>query len=190
MSLSILTARAMRVAGVFALAACQSQAPTIRSDAAPGVDLAAFRTFDFLVPLSTDRNGYSTLTTAQLKEAVKREMLLHGFTQAAQSPDILVNFTVSTRESVSSGSSPRVGVSYGGWSGGGLGMGIGISTGGGARQHTVGTLTVDLVDRAANRLVWTGSAVGRLPQDAASRPQAIIDAAVQAIFAQYPARRD
>lgn len=190
MSLSSRTARTALFACLLTVvAACQSQAPTIRSEAAPGVDFVAYKSFDFMTPLSTDQNGYSTLTTGHLKDAVKRELVLRGYTQTAEKPDILVNFSVSTRESVSSGSSPRVGVSYGGWSGGGHGMGIGMSTGGGVESHTEGTLTIDLVDRAANRLVWTGSAEGRLPRDAASRRQAIIDSAVRAIFAKYPAHQ-
>lgn len=170
---------------LLALAACASQAPRITSDAAAGVDLAQYRSFDFLDPLSTDRSGYSTLTTQQLKAAAVRELTARGLRETAVQPDLLVNFTVTTRETLASGGSPRVGVSYGGWSGG-HGMGIGVSTGGGARSVTEGTLTIDLVDRARNQLVWTGSASGRLPRDASSRSQSIIDSAVHSILERYP----
>lgn len=174
------------VALLATLAACQTQAPQVRSDAASGVDFAAFRTFGFHDPLSTDKNGYSTLTTGHLKSAVEREMSLRGFKRVDEAPDVLVNFTVATRESISSGTSPRVGVSYGGWSGGGLGMGVGMSTGGGVDTYTEGTLTIDIVDRVKNQLVWTGSAVGRIPRDAANKQQALIDKVVQLIYEQYP----
>lgn len=182
--------RAATALSLFAvLAACQAQGPRISSQSAPGVDFATFTTFDFLDPVSTDSAGYHTLTTQQLKDATEREFLARGIRRATGKPDLLVNFAVTTRETISQGASPRIGVSYGGWSGGGMGMGVGVSTGGGVESATEGTLTIDLVGRETNRIVWTGSAVGRLPRDAASRSQAIIDAAVKAILERYPAPR-
>ena len=54
-------------------------------------------------------------------------------------------------------------------------------------NYTEGTLTVDVVDSAKNRMVWTGDAIGRIgtrrsPEERA----AYIDASVAAIFMQYP----
>jgi len=169
------------------LAACQAQGPRVTSEAAAGVDLAGFSTFDFHDPLSTDSAGYHTLTTQHLKEATERELLAHGIRRVTGTPDLLVNFAVTTRETISQGTSPRIGVSYGGWSGGGMGMGVGVSTGGGVETATEGTLTIDLVSRETNRIVWTGSIAGRLPRDAASRSRSLIDTAVKAILDRYPA---
>jgi len=188
MSLSTLPIRAAVTLSLLAvLAACQTQGPQVSSEAASGVDFATFSSFDFHDPLSTDRAGYHTLTTQHLKDAVERELLARGIRHVTTNPDLLVNFAVTTRETISQGTSPRFGVSYGGWSGGGMGMGVGVSTGGGVQTATEGTLTIDLVSRETNRIVWTGSVAGRLPRDAASRSQSIIDAAVKAILERYPA---
>lgn len=185
--LPLSTRAAIALSLLVGLAACQAQGPKITSEAASGVDFATFSTFAFHDPLSTDSAGYHTLTTQHLKDAAGRELLAHGIRHVTDNPDLLVNFAVTTRETISQGTSPRFGVSYGGWSGGGMGMGVGVSTGGGVQTATEGTLTIDLVSRETNRIVWTGSVAGRLPRDAASRSQSIIDAAVKAILDRYPA---
>jgi len=184
---SVSTRAAIALSWLVGLAACQAQGPRVTSEAAVGVDLAGFSTFDFLDPLSTDRAGYHTLTTQHLKDAAERELLAHGLRRATGNPDLLVNFAVTTRETISRGTSPRIGVSYGGWSGRGMGMGVGVSTGGGLETATEGTLSIDLVSRETNRIVWTGSIAGRLPRDAANRSRSLIDAAVKAILDRYPA---
>jgi hypothetical protein len=55
-------------------------------------------------------------------------------------------------------------------------------------QYTEGTLNVDVVDVQRNRLVWEGVAVGTVGRSTPDKRGAQIDAAVAAIFAQYPYR--
>ena len=55
-------------------------------------------------------------------------------------------------------------------------------------QYTEGTLTVDLVDAAKNRLVWTGAAIGRVTRKAPQERAMEIDRAISEIFLRYPFR--
>lgn len=165
------------------LAACAS-GPNTRSDLRLGTNLASFSTYGYFSPLSTDAVGYSTLTTAHIKNAVDREMQRHGFRYSETDPDLLVNFQVTTRQTlVSSPSSASM--TYTGWGPRGAHMGM---TAGTPNVRTVdeGTLTIDLVERVPNQLVWRGAAYGRLPGNVSSNPGGVIDNAVSAIFAQLP----
>ena len=56
-------------------------------------------------------------------------------------------------------------------------------------QYTEGTLNIDVVDRAQNKMVWEGVAVGRVSKNVKPEERAVrIDAAVADIFAQFPYR--
>lgn len=165
------------------LAACAS-GPNTRSDLRPGTNLASFSTYGYFSPLSTDAVGYSTLTTAHIKNAVDREMRRHGFTYSETNPDLLVNFQVTTRQTIQSSPS-SASMTYTGWGPRGTHMGM---TAGTPNVRTVdeGTLTIDLVERVPNQLVWRGAAYGRIPSNASSNPGGVIDNAVRAIFEQLP----
>lgn len=167
-----------------ALAACQS-APEIRSQSAPNLDLTRYSTYGFVEKPSTDTAGYTTLTTRFLTEAVDREMQARGYTKSADSPDLLVNFDVATKDKIEGRRGPNVGFGYGGWRRG-YGYGWGVGTGDDIHNYTEGTLTIDVVDRSKNELVWSGTAVGRLTKEVLNKPQPAIDQAVGLIFNKYP----
>ncbi len=167
--------------------ACAS-APKISSQTAPEVNLTEYHTYGFMEQLSTDSAGYTSITTQLMKQAVGRELAARGYTEAAN-PDILVNFVSATKDKVEGHGNPRVGVTYGtgGWGHGGWGGGVGVGVGG-SDVHSVreDSLTVDLVDRAKNELVWSGSAVYRHDaKDKNDTTTRVIDA-VTKIFARYP----
>lgn len=163
------------------LTACQTR-PEVRTQAAPELSVLRYQTFGYVDHPDTDNRSYSTLTTRYLKDAVNREMLARGYT-LSDKPDILVNFTVGSKDKVESYPYP-VGVGYGRW-GRGFGWG-GFYGGSDVRTVTEGSLTIDLVDPGKKELVWSGTAEGRLTKKALQEPQAAIDQAVSAIFAKYP----
>ena len=166
------------------LAACQTH-PQVRSQSAPNLDLTRYTTYGFMEKPSTDTAGYTTLTTRYLEEAVSREMASRGYTRSDK-PDLLVNFNVATKDKIES-RGPSVGVGYGGGWGWRRGYAWGASYGGNDIQnYTEGSLTVDLVDRERNELVWSGTAVGRLTKKAQDKPQPAIEEAVDLIFDKYP----
>lgn len=169
-----------------ALAACQTR-PEVRTQSAPNLDIARYTTFGFIDKPGTDTAGYTTLTTRYLEEVVGREMTSRGYTRS-ESPDLLINFNVATQDKIEN-RGPSVGVGYGGrgWRHGhGYGWGVGLGGYNDIHNFTEGSLTVDVVDRARNELIWSGTAVGRLTKKTLEQPQPAIEQAVDLIFDKYP----
>jgi len=63
-----------------ALQGCES-APNVRSDYDKSADFGKYRTYNFVTRPSTDKGGYSSLTTQQLEAAVGAEMQKRGYTR-------------------------------------------------------------------------------------------------------------
>jgi hypothetical protein len=164
------------------LAACASR-PQIRTQSAPALDVLKYHSFGFVERPDTDKAGYTTLNTRFLKEAVSREMLLRGYSQS-DTPDLLINFSVDSKDKVEGSSWPDVGLGWGRWS---RGWGWGGTFGGrDIRTVTEGSLTIDVVDQQHRELIWSGTAKGRVSPKAENDPQPAIQDAVAAIFAKYP----
>lgn len=168
---------------VLCLAACQ-MAPRVTSQVAPKANFAQFHTYAFMDKLSTDTAGYTSITTQLMKEAVTRELTARGFTPSAQ-PQLLVNFVSTTKDKVEGDTDPRFDVSYGHWGWGHAGWG---ADWGGSEIHTVreDTLTVDLVEKAENLLVWSGSARYRPTEKDENDARPVINDAMARVFARYP----
>ena len=169
---------------IVALSACETL-PVIRTEIAPGADLGAYHTYDYFDKPSTDRRGYTTITTRTVEAAIDREMSARGFVRAAN-PDLKINFNIAKRDKVTTMPGPGYGVGFGGWRHG-YGWGLGFDSRSDVETVTEGTLTVDLVDRLKNELVWSGSAVRTLNAKILDQPRPAIDQAVNLIFAKWPA---
>ena len=109
-----------------------------------------------------------------------------GFRRDDENPDLLVNFFISTRETIST--RPTTSASfhhsrgrYSPWSGYSFGMSTTEIV-----QRTEGTVDVDLIDRASNTLVWEGAASGRVTDSTRRNLQETLDRAIADIFAQFP----
>jgi hypothetical protein len=190
--IQIVVARHLRLAasllGLIALAGCAT-GPTIRSNVDQSVDFTRFRTFDFLQPLSTDREGYQSFISRDLMVAAEREMTALGFQRTSTNPDLLVNFSANLEQRLRVTQTPTAGggaawgshrrsASYGVW--GGYRTDV--------RQDTMGTVGVDVIDAARRQLVWEGVAVGRVTRSTAENVGPALDSAVRDIFQQFPAR--
>ena len=171
--------------GLFALAGCAS-GPTIRTNVDQSVDFTRFRTFDFMQPLSTDREGYQSFVSRDLMVAAEREMTALGFQRSATNPDLLVNFTANLDQRLRVTQTPNTMSTWGTHRRGFYNTWPGYSTQ--VRQYTQGTLGVDVIDAAKRQLVWEGVAVSRITQSTAENIGPTLDAAVRDIFAQFPAR--
>ena len=169
------------------LAAGCATRPVIRAHSAPGADIAAYRTFGFFEKLATDDSTYSSLLSQYLKAATTREMEARGYRYQAASPDLLLNFHLGEKDKVEGRLGPTFGVGYGwGWRPGyAWGMGINDTD---LRTTTEGTLTIDIVDRSKNELVWAGSAVAEVTRKSLDDPRGAIDRTVPLIFAKFPGR--
>lgn len=170
---------------IASMSACSS-GPRIITNSDPAADWSQFRTFGFFQPLGTDRGSVRSLTSNQLMESATREMENAGFTRSDSNPDLLVNFVISTRETLQSRPSTSASMHhgrgrYGTWSGWSM---SGSTTE--VVQRTEGTLGVDIVDRARNQLVWEGAATKRITQSTLENQAEVLDAAIAEIFARFP----
>ena len=180
--------RALLLAGAAALAlgACATTSgPTVRIDADPSANLAAYSTYSFFTPFGADRAGYATPLSNSVKQSIRTEMDRRGFRYQETGGDLLVNAAVKSSEktdiSTMSVPDPYFGYRYGRYS-----PWVGYNQETIVRQYTEGTLTVDLVDRARSQLVWSGAAFGRVTDKVRKDPQGAVGTAVSEIFARYP----
>jgi hypothetical protein len=167
------------------MTACASS-PRIITNSAPDFSVANYQTFGFLQPLSSDRGDVRTLLSTHLIDAATRELEMSGLRLSEDNPDVLVNFVVSTRETIQSRPSSSVGMHhgrgrYGTW--GGYSMSMSTTE---IVQRTEGTIDVDIIDASRKQLVWEGAAVGRVTDSTRQNLQETVNRAISDIFAQFP----
>lgn len=175
--------------GLALLAGCAT-GPRISTEADPEADFSRYRTFAFYSPLAIEKEGYSSAMSERMKAAARAQMESRGYRFVAENPDLWVNINAYTQRRTDVTTMPTVDYAY--------------YYSYRARayyavpfwrdeaqvyRYTEGTLNVDIVDVARNRLVWEGIAVGRVSntKDPAQR-DARIDSTMADIFAQYPYR--
>lgn len=169
------------------LSACVT-GPVIHSEADPEADFSRYRTWAFYDPIAMEEDmGYSTWISDRIKNDIRREMDARGYRYDAASPDVKINFQRVRERRTDVYSTPGVDYQY--------------FYSYRARRYfaspffydqthvstyTVGTTTIDLVDAARNRLVWTGDSAGRLTRKTPQEQLQDIDAAIFQIFQRYP----
>jgi Domain of unknown function (DUF4136) len=167
-----------------AFSGCASTPNTI-SNVAPGVDFSQYSTFGFVANPATNNANYEALETSYLKVAVSQELDRRGMSYS-ETPDILINFYINTKEKIRSRSVPTMGAYYG-WRHSYYDPWVGY---GGYETHidqfTEGTLNIDVVDASTNKLVWEGSVSGRVTDRNIRDLEATIDDAVKAIMVDFP----
>jgi hypothetical protein len=175
------------------LAAGCATGPRVRSTQDTAVDFSQYSTFGFSSPLGTDREGYQTIVSQQLKTAAQREMEARGMRYDDTSPQLLINFNGKLSDKLRTTSVPSSGVSFGiGRNRGYYGYRTGIYTAWplytdtNVDSYTEGTLNIDVVDAARKQMIWEGVAVGRVSEKDLANLQPAIDAGVKAIFEKYP----
>jgi len=167
------------------LGACSS-GPRIITNSAPDFSLVNYKTFGFFKPLSTDRGNVQSLESKLLMESTTRELEMSGLRRVDNNADLLVNFVLSSRETLesrpSSGASVHHGRGrYGTW--GGYSMSMSTTE---VVQRTEGTLGVDIVDVSRNQLVWEGAATARVTDSMRENRNEVLDSAIADIFAKFP----
>lgn len=174
---------------IISLAGC-STTPETYSSVAPGSDFRGIKTYGFLAEMSTDKAGYQSLETNFLKVAVAQQMDLRGLKYDAVNPEVVMNFYILTDEKVRTRQTPTMGMG-GGYYGYRGDMYDGYGYGGPAyetriEQYTVGTLTIDMIDPKAQKLLWEGTVTGRLTKKDVKNLEATIDEAVRDVFVKFP----
>jgi hypothetical protein len=177
------------VATLVVVTACSS-GPDIRREVSPSANFGAYKTFAFFPELATDRAGYETVFTGHLKAATRRNMEAKGYVYSEKNPDLLLNFYANVEDKQELRSTPVSMGYYGaGYYGYRSSMYYGINT---QQVETVnykeGTLTIDLVDPAQKKLVWSATAEGRVSKEARKNPGPKIDAVVDQMMQPLPAK--
>ena len=177
------------------LAACATE-PMVRTRVAEQVDLASFHTYAFVPKPGTDAGKYKSLTTQQLERDVGAQLQSRGYlpAQAGEAPDLLVDFKAGRHDRVEGSMfAPAFGGGWGwGWGCGPYGGPWGPwGWGGGGYYNQVQTvttvsLTVELIQRADQSVVWSGTAISDLTHGMLDHPARSIDEAVHQIFVHFP----
>jgi hypothetical protein len=173
--------------GLLAISGCAS-GPTIRSNADPGVDFARFQTFNFMQPLSTDREGYQSFISRDLMAAAERELVGLGLKRTDANPDLLVNFSANLDQRLRVTQTPQSSRgSFGTHRRGFYNTWPSYRTD--VQQYTMGTVVVDVIDASRMQLVWEGVAAQRITQSRADNIGPVIDEAMREVFARFPTRK-
>ncbi|MCW5581829.1 MAG: DUF4136 domain-containing protein [Luteimonas sp.] len=171
------------------LAGCAT-GPRISTEADPEADFARYRTFSFYSPLAIEREGYTSAASERMKAAARAQMESLGYVFTAENPDLWLNINAFTERRTDVSTMPTVDYAYYySYRARGYYVVPYWRDRTDVYRYTEGTINIDLVDAARNRLVWEGIAVGRVSntKDAAKR-DARIDGAIADIFAKYPYR--
>ena len=168
---------------VLMLAGCAASGPRVTTNINPATDFANFRTYNFMQPLGTDREGgIQTPLSAMLMGTLSRELESRGF-KRSDNPDLLVNTFVVTEERMDVRQVPTA-RSFHGY------RRNRYSTWGNyrtqVREYTRGTLAIDLIDAGQRMLAWEGVAQQRLGRNATQITQEQVDTAVAAVLAEFP----
>ena len=183
-----IAARVLVLAAAALLAACAT-GPRITAEADPQADFARYRTFAFYSPLAIEPHGYSSQATESMKAAAREQMESRGYVYTEDRPDLWVNINAYTQQRTDVSTMPTVDYAYYySYRARGYYVVPYWRDRTDVYRYTEGTLNVDLVDAARNRLVWTGAAIGRVTRKAPAERTQDIDRAIAEIFLRYPFR--
>lgn len=173
----------LSVLAIFAVAGC-SGPRLVSSNTAEGVDLASYKTFDFYtVGASGDTiPGRFSEALPQLEDAIALEMQKYGYLMTKTDPDLLVNIgvvideKVQTRQTDFRTDAPRyIGQRRYSWKSEEVEVG----------RYRQGTVSIDLVDRLQNKMVWTATVRDVLPSRQEKVQQSIREG-VEKLFDKFP----
>jgi uncharacterized protein DUF4136 len=164
-----------------------STTKVINKEQAEGVDLSSYKSFDFY---TVEANG-DTISRkfndriAKLENAIALQLQKKGYLMTKTNPDLLINIgivineKVQTRETNFSTDAPKyIGQRRYSWKSQEVPVG----------SYREGTVTVDLVDRINNKLVWTGTVKDIIPEKD-SKLDVTIKEGVEKLFAGFPAAK-
>jgi len=150
----------------------------------PQVNLSEYKSFGFFEKLDTDER-YESLLSQYLKASTKAEMQSRGFTFTENNPDLLINFNQETTDKQYVRQIPTTTGGYYGYRGH-----VYYDTWVGfepyIENYQQGTLTIDIVERQQNKMVWQGVAVDVINPDNLKHLDTTVPTLVNAIFKQFP----
>ena len=172
------------------LAGCET-GPDVRAAYDKAADFGKYRTYNFVAATGTGSTDAKSLAQQILQNAASREMESRGYTKA-DNADLLINFKGKLEEKTDIESTPApmygAGWGYRGYYGAPYGAygygGTEVST----RRYNVGTLVMDIVDRAKQQVVFQGGVEDVVTKKMLEDREALLTGAVSTIFARFPFR--
>jgi len=183
-------ARFISMALMLAMITACSSIP-VNQDFEQGFDFSSLKTFAWD---SNEENQWgladsNELVDRRIRSAIQNTLTTKQFSQVdKENADFLVLYNVEVEQRISS-NNVSGGISMGRSTRGRHGS-IGISTGSQVRTYDRGTLLIDVIDVASDKLVWRGVSSQALPD--LSDPQRLTDhinSTVAAVLKQFPPGR-
>jgi hypothetical protein len=178
---------------VASIAGCSSSAKVI-ADYDHGNDFGAYKTWEFIEDAGPDYDGYESLFSQYMMEAIALEMDKRGYVRSSSNPDIFLNFNAYVQDKTKVTQSPSMGYGGGGMGGyygyrGGYydpwgGYGYGTETR--VSQYVEGTFNIDIVDAKKTQLVWEAVVVGKITDKDRENLRQVVMEGVPKFFALYP----
>jgi len=149
-------------------------------------DFSSFKTYSYTE--EAVNLPIQELNRTRLINAIDQQMTTKGFTKS-DNPDVLIDLHVKAEQKQDATATTTGPGMYGGygapWR---YGYGGGFSTTQiNVNEYVEGTLFINMVDKAANKLVWQGRGTKVLDEDVSpEKREANINTAVTEIFKNYP----
>jgi len=158
---------------------------SVATDSDPTANFSQYKTFGYYkIEASGDTisHGFAK-RVGYLKDAITGEMTKRGYTFQENKPDLTINIgliaenKVQTRETNwrTDGRYTYMGQRNYGWSAGEVEVG----------RYREGTVTLHVVDAANNKMIWTGSANGVLPEKEKNLPDMAVTSMAE-LFKKFP----
>jgi hypothetical protein len=180
--------------GVFFLSSCSTIQVT--SDYDKSVDFTKFKTFEYYGWADNSDRILTPFDKERIEKAFGDEFRKRGLTYVKEGGDLVVALYIVTEQKTETTANTTT-MGYGGYGGyygygpgwgwgPGYGVGMGTtSTTYSTYDYTVGTLVVDVFDKAGKKLIWEGVGTKTVDDDPQSRDDST-PKAVAAIMKQYP----
>lgn len=155
------------------------------SNESPLAEFDRYSSYNFAAELGTDEGeDVRSLMSQYLISEIRSQMAGRGYAEVADSPDLIFNFRLVTKEKIRN--SPSVGVSgsYGWGSGPYYGV-YGSHSHDRVTQYTEGSLHLILIDTDTNNVVWEGVSVNRIDDEVLEDRNAEVQAAVAELFGLF-----
>jgi hypothetical protein len=174
-------------AAALAAAGCAST-PNVRVMSDPSADFTQYRTFGFASPLGTDRGGYQSAVSQQLKTSARTQLEARGLRYVEADPDLVVNFSATLDEKLRVSTTPTatMGVGYYGYRAGMYSAWPMYQDQTTVTPYNEGTLNIDIADARRRQLVWEGVVRSTVTEKTRSNIGPALDSAVANAFAKYP----
>lgn len=177
----------MALTGLLLISAGAASAQDVGYNAMPGTDFAKYKTYRWVKIESAQYPD--DITDTQIKQAIDTQLATKGLSKVDdESADLYVGYQVAITQEKQWNAYNTGGGAWG-WGGGYRGYGYG---GGGMATASsttinVGTLGLDMYDRAAKQLVWRGTATKTL--DTGAKPEKRVknlNKGAQKLLKNYP----